>query len=67
MEHLDTIMTMAGFVYGFLLISASFVRSKVAEAFRLDALLFWMPNEKTRLINLVVGAAIIAYNIYSLS
>ena len=67
MGHFDTIITITGFVYSFLLISAAFVRTKVTEAFRIDALFFPQPTEATRKINLIAGAAIIAYNIYSLS
>jgi len=67
MGHFDSIITITGLFYGILLISAAFVRTRVTEAFRIDALLFAMPTEASRKINLIVGAAIIAYNIYSLS
>jgi len=67
MGHFDTIITITGFVYGLLLIWAAFVRTRVTEAFRIDALFFPQPTEATRKINLIAGAAIIAYNIYSLS
>jgi|MudIll2142460700_1097286.scaffolds.fasta_scaffold528708_1 hypothetical protein len=67
MEHFDTIITITGFVYGFLLILAAFVSNKVTEAFRIDALFLPKPTEATRKINFIAGAAIIAYNIYSLS
>jgi len=67
MGHFDTIITITGFVYGLLLISAAFVRTRVTEAFRIDALFFPQPTEATRKINFIAGAAIIAYNIYSLS
>ena len=67
MGHFDTIITITGFVYGFLLILAAFVSNKVTEAFRIDALFLPKPTEATRKINFIAGAAIIAYNIYSLS
>ncbi len=67
MGNIDAIITAFGFVYGALLISAAFVSSRVTEAFRIDALFLAKPTEATRKVNFVVGAAIIAYNIYSLS
>ena len=65
-KNLDAIITIIGLIYGVLLISASFISTKVTEAFRIDALFMAQPSEATRKINLVAGVAIIGYNIYAM-
>jgi len=66
MKNLDTIVTIAGIIYGVWLILIVFVRNKFTEAFRLDVM--FMPNssESTRPLNLVVGVLVAGYSIYSL-
>ncbi len=66
MKNLDTIVTVVGIVYGLLLILATFVRSKVTESMRIDALFMPQPTDNTRPLNLVVGLLVAGYGIYSL-
>ena len=66
MKNLDTIVTVVGIIYGLLLILATFVRSKVTESMRIDALFMPQPTDNTRPLNLVVGIAFAGYGIYSL-
>jgi len=66
MGSLDFELTIAGIAYGVLLIAATFVNNRVIEAFRLDAIFMRNPTPATRSINLVVGLAIIGYNVYTL-
>ncbi|MBI5809672.1 MAG: hypothetical protein HZB21_00540 [Deltaproteobacteria bacterium] len=63
---MNTIVTIIGMFYGFLLILIAFVRTKFTEGFRIDAL--FMPNssEATRPLNLIVGIVVAGYSIYSL-
>ena len=66
MKNLDTIVTVIGIIYGVFLILTFFVRSKITEAMRIDALFMPKPSEATRPINIVVGILIAGYSIYSL-
>ncbi len=66
MKNLDTIVTVVGIIYGLSLILAAFVRNKITESIRVDALFMPQPTENTRPLNLVVGLVLIAYNGYSL-
>lgn len=66
METLDTIVTIIGIIYGVLLVLTYFVRNKVTEAFRVDALFMRNPSEATRPLNLVAGILVAGYSIYSL-
>lgn len=66
MGSMDFELTIAGILYGVLLIAATFVNNRVVEAFRLDAIFMRNPTPATRNINLVVGLAIIGYNVYTL-
>ena len=66
MKNLDTIVTIIGIIYGFLLILTAFVRAKFTEAFRLDVMFMPNPSEATRLLNLVAGILVAGYSIYSL-
>ena len=66
MDNLDNIVTVIGIIYGLLLILATFVRNKVTESIRIDALLMPQPTDNTRPLNLVVGLLFAGYSIYSL-
>ncbi|HBR18364.1 MAG: hypothetical protein A3G39_00890 [Deltaproteobacteria bacterium RIFCSPLOWO2_12_FULL_43_16] len=66
MENLDTIVTVIGIIYGVLLVLAAFIRTKLTEAFRIDALFMPKPSEATRPLNLVIGILVAGYSIYSL-
>lgn len=65
MKNLDVVVTLGGVVYGLVLILATFVRSKVTESLRVDALLMQQPTDNTRPLNLVVGILVAGYGIYS--
>lgn len=66
MVNLDTIVTAIGIIYGGMLILAAFYRSRITEAFRIDALLLSKPSESTRPLNLVAGLLAAGYSIYLL-
>lgn len=66
MGQADLVLTIAGIVYGILLIVATFVNNKVIDAFRLDTMFMRQPPPQARNVNLVVGLAIIGYNVYTL-
>ena len=66
MKNLDTTVTVIGIIYGFLLILAFFVRSRITESMRIDALFIPQYSENTRPLNLVAGALFAGYGIYSL-
>lgn len=66
MRDMNTVVTVVGIIYGFVLILAAFVRNQIIEAMRIDALVIPQPTESTRPINLVVGLLIAGYGIYSL-
>ena len=63
---MDTIVTVIGIAYGLVLIMATFVRHKVIESMRIDALVIPQPTESTRPVNLIAGILIAGYGIYSL-
>lgn len=67
MNGMDTIVAMGGIIYGLLLILATFVRHRVTESLRIDALFIPQPTESTRPLNLIVGLLVAGYGIYSLS
>lgn len=62
----DWIISAGGIVYGVILISVVFVKSKITEPLRIDKLIFPNISEQTRLINLVAGICFTAYGIYSI-
>lgn len=66
MENLDIIVTVFGMIYGLLLILVTFVRNKVTEAIRIDALFIPQPTDATRPLNLIAGLLFAGYSIYSL-
>lgn len=63
---MDMIVTLLGICYGIILILAAFVRNKITEAMRIDALFMPNPSESTRPLNLIVGVLVAGYSIYSL-
>jgi hypothetical protein len=66
MNHPDVLVNVIGILYGALLISATFVRSRLTEAMRIDALFMREYTEKTRPLNLLAGLLVAGYGIYSL-
>ena len=66
MKNLDTIVNVVGIIYGLTLILATFVRNKVTESLRIDALFIPQATDDTRPLNLVVGLLVAGYGIYSL-
>lgn len=66
MNNLNFIVNVVGVLYGLLLILATFVRNKVTESIRIDALFLPQCTESTRPLNLVVGLLIAGYGAYSL-
>lgn len=66
MQNINTVVTVVGIIYGFVLILITFVRIKHIELMRIDALVMQQPTESTRPVNLVAGILIAGYGIYSL-
>ena len=66
MQNINTVVTVVGIIYGFVLILITFVRIKFIEQMRIDALVIPQPTESTRPVNLVAGLLIAGYGIYSL-
>lgn len=66
MQNINTIVTVIGIIYGFVLIMIAFVRIKFIESMRIDALVIPQPTESTRPVNLVAGILIAGYGVYSL-
>lgn len=66
MKNMDFIVLVVGIVYGLVLILTTFVRSRLTESMRVDALFMPNPTENTRPLNLVVGLLVAGYGIYSL-
>ena len=62
---LDLIITIGGIAYGTVLVLAAFVRNRFTEAIRIDALVMPNPTDSTRMLNLVIGVLLIAYEGYS--
>ena len=65
-KGLDTIVNVVGIIYGLTLILATFVRNRITESIRVDALFMPKPTDNTRPLNLVVGLLVAGYGIYSL-
>jgi F0F1-type ATP synthase membrane subunit c/vacuolar-type H+-ATPase subunit K len=65
-ENPDTIVNVIGIAYGIVLILAAFVRSRITEAMRVDALFMKQASEQTRPLNLIFGILVAGYGIYSL-
>ena len=63
---LDLVVTIGGIVYGTVLVCVMFLRNRVTEALRIDALIVPKATDATRALNLVIGLLLIGYNGYSL-
>lgn len=63
---MDTIVNTGAIAYGLVLVAASFVRTHLTEALRVDALFIPGASEKTRPLNLVFGLLIAAYGAWSI-
>ncbi len=63
---MDTIVNAIGIGYGILLVLSVFVRTRVTESMRIDALFMKQATDSTRPVNLVVGLLVAGYGIYSL-
>lgn len=66
MQNINTVVTVVGIIYGFVLILITFVRIKFIEAMRIDALVIPHPTDSTRPVNLIAGLLISGYGVYSL-
>jgi hypothetical protein len=66
-KNLDILVNTIGIAYGILLILTVFVRSRVTESMRIDALFIKQPTESTRPVNLLAGLLVAGYGIYSLA
>ncbi len=66
MKNLDTVVNLIGVAYGLLLVLTVFVRTRVTETMRVDAMFMRQPTEQTRPLNLIVGLVVAGYAIYSL-
>lgn len=66
MKNMDVLVNAIGIGYGLVLILATFVRSRITELLRIDALFIKQYTENTRPLNLVAGFLIAGYGIYSL-
>lgn len=66
MKNMDFIVLVMGIIYGLVLILTTFVRNRLTEAMRVDALFMPHPTDSTRPLNLVVGLLVAGYGIYSL-
>lgn len=67
MKNFDIIANAIGIAYGIVLVLSVFVRSRVTETMRIDALFMKQYTESTRPLNLVIGLLVAGYGIYSLS
>jgi hypothetical protein len=63
---MNLIVTILGICYGITLILAAFIRNKITEAMRIDALFMPRPTDSTRPLNLIIGILVAGYSIYSL-
>ena len=63
---MDTLVNSGAVLYGLLLVAASFVRTPVTEALRIDALFLPQAGENTRPLNLIFGLLIAGYGAWSL-
>jgi hypothetical protein len=63
---MDSAVNAGAIAYGLLLVAGTFVRSRLTEALRIDALFIPGAGEKTRPLNLVLGLLIAGYGAWSL-
>ncbi|MFA5242459.1 MAG: hypothetical protein WC029_11980 [Sulfuricella sp.] len=66
MNNPDIIINVIGIAYGLVLILTTFVRNRITEAMRVDALFLKQASEQTRPLNLIFGILVAGYGIYSL-
>ena len=66
LKTLDILVMLVGVVYGVVLILSAFIRNRVTNAFRIDAMFMPKPNPATRMINIPAGLFVLAYSVYSL-
>jgi hypothetical protein len=66
MNNPDLLINLLGCLYGVLLVSAMFIRTRLTEAMRIDALFIPSYSEKTRPLNLLAGLLVAGYAAYSL-
>lgn len=66
MNHPDVLINVLGCLYGLVLVSATFLRTRLTEAMRIDALFIPQFSEKTRPLNLFIGVLVMGYGAYSL-
>lgn len=62
----DLFVNLLGCLYGLLLVSATFLRTRVTEALRVDALFLPGHSEQTRPLNLPAGLLVAGYALHSL-
>ncbi len=62
----DLLINLLGTGYGLILVAAMFVRTRLTEAMRIDALFIPHYSEKTRPLNLLAGLLVAGYALYSL-
>jgi hypothetical protein len=63
---MDAAVNAGAIAYGLVLVLGTFVRTRVTEALRVDALFIPQASEKTRPLNLVLGLLIAGYGAWSL-
>ena len=63
---MDTAVNAGAIAYGLLLVAGTFVRTRLTEALRIDALFIPQAGEKTRPLNLVLGLLIAGYGAWSM-
>jgi hypothetical protein len=63
---MDTAVNAGAVAYGIVLILATFVRTPVTEALRVDTLFLPNAGEKTRPVNLILGLVVAGYGAWSL-
>ena len=63
---MDTAVNAGAVAYGIVLILATFVRTPVTEALRVDTLFLPNAGDKTRPVNLILGLVIAGYGAWSL-
>jgi len=66
MNSPDLLINLLGCLYGLVLVSAMFMRTRFTEAMRIDALFIPAYSEKTRPLNLLAGLLVAGYAAYSL-
>jgi len=62
----EFIVMLGGIAYGAVLLCVAFARNRFTEALRIDALIVPHPSEATRMLNPVIGLALIGYQAWLL-